>query len=236
MVYCVNCGVELGESAETCPLCGTAVWRPEPRPEEGAMPGFFPTRRTEVAPVSKRELALMLTAMLASVAVCCGVLNLFWLRTERSWSLYVIGAALMLWIWFVPPLLLRKLPLWVRLTLDVCAVGVYVLLVSIDLDGRGWFLHLALPILTLAGILLLGLSALLHGRHHSILTTTVLIIGAVGLLAVGIELFADFYFHATWAPGWSLVIISICVALVIPLIVVRRIPSLREEVRRRFHM
>lgn len=51
-------------------------------------------------------MGLLITAMLASVAVCCGVLNLF-LHAGRAWSLYVIGAAAMLWLWLVPPLLAR---------------------------------------------------------------------------------------------------------------------------------
>ena len=87
-----------------------------------------------MAPVSKRELALLLTAMLASVSVCCGLLNLF-LPTDRTWSLYVIGAALMLWLWLVPPLLLRGMPLVLRLAVDAAAVGVYVFLIAVDLNG-----------------------------------------------------------------------------------------------------
>ena len=90
--------------------------------------------------------------MLASVSLCCGVLNLL-LPTERPWSLYVIGAAVMLWIWFVLPMLARRIPIFFRLTADVAAVGVYVFLISIDLSGSAWFRGLALPILGWACVL-----------------------------------------------------------------------------------
>lgn len=50
------------------------------------------------------------------------------------------------------------------------------------------------------------------------------------------ELLIDRYFLGRWQPGWSLVVLTVCAALVIPLIVVRRVPALREEVRRRFHL
>ena len=116
MSYCVNCGVELDATASFCPLCHTPVLNPGQPVDEHA-PKPFPTQRGEVAPASKRELALLITAMLASVAVCCGVLNLF-LNQQRPWSLYVIGAAVMLWIWFVPPLLARGMHLLLRLLLD----------------------------------------------------------------------------------------------------------------------
>lgn len=52
----------------------------------------------------------------------------------------------------------------------------------------------------------------------------------------GVELLIDRYFLGRWQPGWSLVVLTVCAALVIPLIVVRRVPALREEVRRRFHL
>ena len=120
MSYCVNCGVELDPTARTCPLCQTPVVNPR-QPVDTELPPPFPSRREEVQPVNKLELALLLSAMLGSVAVVCGVLNLFFLNSGRPWSLYVIGAAVMLWIWLVPPLLFRGMPLWVRLGLDACA-------------------------------------------------------------------------------------------------------------------
>lgn len=125
MSYCVNCGVELDATARACPLCHTPVQNPN-RPVDAELPPPFPSRRKEVQPASKKELALLISAMFASVAVLCGVLNLFFLHSGRPWSLYVVGAAVMLWLWLVPPLLLRGMPLWVRLLLDSCAVGVYV--------------------------------------------------------------------------------------------------------------
>ena len=142
MSYCVNCGVELDATARACPLCHTPVQNPN-RPVDAELPPPFPSRRKEVQPASKKELALLISAMFASVAVLCGVLNLFFLHSGRPWSLYVVGAAVMLWLWLVPPLLLRGMPLWVRLLLDSCAVGVYVYLISIDLHGQRWFLGLA---------------------------------------------------------------------------------------------
>ena len=134
MSYCVHCGVELDATASFCPLCHTRVLDPG-QPVDTASPKPFPTRRGEVAPAAKQEVALLITAMLASVAVCCGVLNLF-LRADRMWSLYVIGAAAMLWLWLVPPLLARGMHLLLRLLLDVAAVALYVYLISVDLNGR----------------------------------------------------------------------------------------------------
>lgn len=102
---------------------------PDARGEPGLPRGrgraeLLPTRREEVAPVSRREAALLLTSMLVSVAICCALLNLVF-YSDFWWSLFIGGAMAMLWVWFVPPLLTRKLPVWAPLTLDVLAVGAY---------------------------------------------------------------------------------------------------------------
>ncbi len=234
MSYCVNCGVELDRTARTCPLCHTGVSNPK-EPVDRTSPRPFPIQPGEVPPVSRREMAILISVMLLSVGVCCGLLNLF-LQPERIWSLYVIGAAVMLWIWFVPPLLMRVMHLLPRLLLDMAAVGIYIFLISVDLDGRDWFVHLALPIILLAGAIVLCLGMIFCGGKRSILSRMTLIIGSIGVFTAGIELFIDRYLHGMWRPSWSIVILAVCVALVIPLVIVRRVASLREEARRRFHM
>lgn len=234
MSYCVNCGVELNPAARECPLCRTPVLNPS-CPVDADAPSFFPTRREEVAPVSRREAALLLTAMLLSVAICCTLLNLVF-YSDVWWSFFIGGAMAMLWVWFVPPLLSRKLFIWVRLTLDVLAVGVYILLIAIALDGMDWFLGLALPIVA-AGVLVIPvLYWIIRTRRCSLLVSAVLVLLALGLFAVLTEFLCDRYLKGVWLPGWSMVVLASCVGLSIPLIIVRRVPSLREEARRRFHM
>lgn len=234
MSYCVNCGVELDPSAHTCPLCQTPVQNPV-QPVDEALPPPFPSRREEVLPVSKKELALLLTVLMVSASACCGVLNLFFLHTSRPWSLYVVGAAAMLWIWLVPPLLIRGMALVLRLLLDVCAVGVYLFLIALDLQGLAWFWGLALPIVLAGGAVALALGLLL-GNGRSILSSIMLLIGGAGLFPMAVEFFVDRWRDQRYEPGWSVVVAVICAALILPLFIIRWRPALRDEVRRRFHM
>ena len=234
MSYCVNCGVELDKTAKSCPLCRTPVLNPN-YPVDRDSPRPFPMERGEVPPASKWELAILISSMLVSVAVCCGLLNLL-LRTGHIWSLYVIGAAVMLWIFLVPPLLWRRLSPLCQVLFDAAAVGVYILLIALDLDGWDWYIHLALPIVALLGVILLGLVLALRDHRRSILSTMALLVGSVGVFTLGLELLTDLYFRGAWRPSWSLVVLAVAMAMEIPLIVVRRVPSLREEVRKRFHM
>ena len=151
-------------------------------------------------------------------------------------SLYIIGAAVMLWIFLVPPLLHRGLSPVIQLLADVLAVSAYVGAIAWNVGGlSGWYVHIALPIILWLGAELLAVMLPLR-RGRSILSTTTILIGAIGVFPLGVELVCDLYFRGVWQPTWSLVVLTIGVALMIPLIIVRRVPSLREEVRRRFHM
>mgnify|MGYP007039912943 FL=1 len=227
-MYCVNCGVELNPGAERCPLCGTPAWKPDP-----AEPPYFATKPPEIPAVENYSLAILLSSMLLSVALCCGLLNLI-LLPGRFWSYYVIGAAVMLWVWFVLPMVFRKLPVVIRLTLDVAIVGVYIWLISIDLNGGAWFRGLVVPILIWACVLVFLLCLL--SRNRSILTKISLCVGSVALLVIGIEYAIEYYLFGAAHLTWSLVVATICIALIIPLRVIRHVPALREEVRRRFDL
>ena len=134
------------------------------------------------------------------------------------------------------PMVLRRLPVFFRLTADVAAIGIYVWLISIDLGGSRWFRGLALPMIGWAGVLVFLLSFLLRGGRRSTLSAIALVIGAAGLLAMGLEFCIDRYFRGVWQPGWSLIVLAVCVGLIIPLRIVRRVPALREEARRRFNL
>jgi len=232
--YCVNCGVEVDATNTQCPLCQTAICNPN-QPVDTRSPKPFPEEMEVIGPASKRELAILLSVMFASMAFACGILN-FFLNPERMWSLYVIGIAIMLWIWFVPMLLVHKVPMWFWLVCDVLSVGLYVFLISLDLNGLNWFLGLALPIVLLATASVLFLGIALRGGRRSILSAITLIIGTGGVFLLGVELFLDLYFTQTWQPAWSIVALTVCIALIIPLVVVRRVSGLREEARRRFHI
>ncbi len=234
MPYCVHCGVELEPAAKACPLCHTPVIDPNQLQLPASSP-FFPTRKPEIKPVSRLELAILVSVMFLSAGGACALLNLF-LRPDVAWSLYIVAALVTLWIWFVPPLILPRIPGYVQLPLDVFAVGLYIFLVSLGIDGIDWFFDLAFPIILCAGVIAFVLSYLLRDHRVSVLSSITIDLVAIGLFFMCVEYFGDCYFFGEWQPGWALILFTICIALVIPLVVIRRVPSLREEARRRFHL
>ena len=64
MSYCVNCGVELDDTAAFCPLCHTPVHNPN-QPVNQTAPTPFPPERKEVPPASKLQVAILLSTIMA---------------------------------------------------------------------------------------------------------------------------------------------------------------------------
>jgi thiamine biosynthesis lipoprotein ApbE len=60
-MYCVNCGVKLGESEKKCPLCGLTAFHPElPRPNGEPL---YPTQNLPAMQVNRRSAQIILTAL-----------------------------------------------------------------------------------------------------------------------------------------------------------------------------
>lgn len=231
MSYCVNCGVELDRDAVACPLCQTPVLNPVCPPDPHAIPNF-PLERKEVEPVDHRELAILLSAMAVCAGLCCGLLNLVLLWRGVPWSLFVIGACSMLWVWLVPPLLLRKAPSVVFLLFDLLAVGGLLVLIGAATHGHTWLVGIALPVW--AGFSLILLTIWLLAGKRSFLSRSLLVLGGLVLFLLWLEFIIDRFLGA-YHPMWSLIAAAVGITLMLPLAVIRTRPNLRRQVRRRFH-
>lgn len=170
-------------------------------------------------------------AMAVCAGVCCGLLN-FFLWPGVPWSLFVVGACAVLWVWLVPPLLLRRSPSVVLLLLDLLAVGGLLVLIGMVLHGNVWLYGIALPVW--AGFSLILLAIWMTAKNRSFLSRAMLILGGLALFLVWLEYIIDCFLGA-YHPMWSLIAAAVAVTLMLPLAVIRTRPNLRRQVRRRFH-
>ena len=158
MSYCVNCGVELAPSEPVCPLCHTEVQNPR-QPFDRKAPQPFPARLDLFRPQSDRGfIAAILTLVLLLPAAICLACDVAY-TSSAGWSMLVIGAVAMLWVFIVPALFIRRHPILFGLILDTAALLGYLFVVE-RFAARGlWFQHLALPIV----VMVAGLFAVDYG-------------------------------------------------------------------------
>ena len=105
MSYCVNCGVELDPSLKSCPLCHTPVINPS-QLQTAPAPSPYSLKKGQVDVVKKKDLALLLVIVLGATALSCLLLNLF-VFVDVPWSLFIIGACLLLFVIILASLILK---------------------------------------------------------------------------------------------------------------------------------
>lgn len=233
MSYCVNCGVELDASLESCPLCHTPVINPsELQKKKAASP--YPAHTGQVDTVKRKDLAILTTIVLVATALSCLLLNLF-VFSGGPWSLYIIGVCLLLFVLLIPVFIYTKLPIYISLLFDGIAVGIYLYMISFNTADDRWFTKLALPIVALITILV-EIFALLHRTFPiSFATTALYLFAEIALLCIGIELLVDHYLGFPLHLVWSAIVLTVCSVIIVMLITVLCKRRLREAVRRRLH-
>ena len=147
-MYCIKCGVELGDGEKRCPLCQTQVYHPEVVTDA---PPLYPPHDPTFKRMNPRTVLLLLAIIVFLTAVQLLVFDLRF--TGRiSWSYYAAGGAVMGY-------LIAVLPLWFRRPNPVIFVPVsfatalaYLFGVCV-MSGGAWFFPFALPAVLGAAII-----------------------------------------------------------------------------------
>lgn len=233
MSYCVNCGVKLDASLTRCPLCGTPVLNPN-ESRLPAAPSPFPEEKGQVEVVKSRDLAILLLVVLLSSSAVCGLLNLL-VFSRSAWSLYVIGACLLIGVLAFPAVIHTHLSIYCCLLCDGLAAAFYQYMISFNTAGREWFFRLALPLTALVTVLAVLFAALVRKVSSAFLMVALYSFLELAALCVGIELLIQRFLYIPLHLTWSAVLLAICTVIIIALITILTLTPLRDEVRRRLH-
>lgn len=233
MSYCVNCGVELDKSLQTCPLCNTPVINPKEL-EQKMVKSSFPKEKGQVETVKRKDLGVLLSVVLIAAGATCGILNLF-VFSGSAWSLLIIGACLIVWVLFIPIVIYTRLSAYSALLFDGIAIGVYLYLITFVTGSNIWFFKLALPIVLLVFCIAELLVLCIKKLPVTFLTTALYLFTAAGILCVGLEVLIDWYLRSEIQLVWSAVVLTVCIIIDIALITMLSRARLRDAVRRRLH-
>ena len=233
MSYCVNCGVKLEESITRCPLCNTPVVNPTELKSFDAAPPF-PERRGQVDVVKRKDFAILLSVVLVSTGLSCGLLNAFVFK-GNLWSLLIVGICAIIWVFAIPAVIYTKLPLYVSLLFDGVIVGAYLGIIAYLTPDDRWLFALGLPITLQITILIEVFALLLRTFPVSILSTALYLFAEIAVLCVSIEMLIEHYMSRSIRLSWSAVVLTACSIIVIALITLLSKQRFRDAVRRRLH-
>ncbi len=234
MSYCVNCGVELDNSLDQCPMCQTKVYNPSALviPGEGKSP--YPENKGAVERVKRTDVTILITSVLASIVVTCGLLNTF-IFTQNGWSLVVIGSCLVLWVTLIPFMFYAKQSPYLYVLYDGVAMLFYLVMIGQLTAEKSWLYGIAIPISIAVTMVVELVVFCIRLFKKSFLANALFVFTGIGVVNVVIEIIVDLYFTAQVKFGWSAIVATVCVIIDIFLITVLSSRRLRNALSRRFH-
>lgn len=235
MSYCVNCGVELDPSERACPLCGTEVVNPR-RPYDKNAPKPFPARLDIFAPTDNRGfISLIVTLVLALPAAICLACDVAYTH-GAGWSMLVVGAMAMLWVFIVPAMYVRRHAVLILGVLDIAALIGYLWIVERFAAKGEWLMGLAVPLVVLAAVVFVIDYFLIVKAVSARLKRAALAVATVPVFLLGLECCLDHYLSGGISLQWSIFVSIPCVIIALLFLVLNRRERFKREMRKRLHM
>ncbi len=233
MSYCVNCGVELDASAEVCPLCNTPVVNPKALGKKTAIKPF-PQEKDQVEELKRADLGWLVSMVALATAVTCGLLN--WLVFRGSlWSLAVIGACVLFWVFVIPLVIYHKWSAVLYILLDGATMVLYLYLIARMVDSYEWFHGLGIPITLWVTFVVEAFTLAVLKLPKGYLPVALYFFTALGILTVGLEMTIERFIGIPLHLSWSAVVATVCFIIDIALITTLSRRKWRNELRRRLH-
>lgn len=229
-MYCINCGVKLGDGEKSCPLCATAVFHPDiPLPQGEPL---YPAERDPVPQVSSRGGQIILTALFLLPLLICLQCDLL-VKGGITWSGYVAGALITAYVVVVLPLWFRRPNPAVFCPVNFVTVGVYLLYINHAADGD-WFLSFALPVTAWVGTVCTAMAVLLKYLRRGRLYIFGGAMIALGVFMPVMELLLCVTFEPIRFYGWSVYPLTVLLVLGGMLIFLAVNRQARKKMEKRF--
>lgn len=233
MSYCVNCGVELDDSAKKCALCSTPVVNPNAliAPDDAVDP--FPVRMVIPAGVRRRYAAFIASMVFLIPNIVCLVINLIF-NFDYLWATYLNATSAIIWLLFVFPFLLKKPKSYYIIPIDAVGVILYTAVFYSVQHGEGWLFNLAIPlILVVSAFAFSAVEWIKHkGLDWPLLVVSILL--QLSVTSFGVELIFRHYYSIRMLPVVSIVISACCLALAVFFVSVKKNKRLRAWLSRKF--
>lgn len=197
-MYCIKCGVELADSEQQCPLCGTVPYHPELA--RGPAEPMYPQNSYPAAKVSMKA-ALIVVTTLFLLPLLITMLCDLQINGTVTWSGFSMGALLLGYVLLVLPFWFRQPNPVVFVPCDFAAVGLYLLYIDMA-TGGSWFLSFGLPVVGTLGLIVTAVVTLLKYLRRGKLYVFGGAHIALGVFMPLMEFLINVTFHHPF-KGWS---------------------------------
>ncbi len=234
MPICADCGVEIEEGHEYCPLCGASLSEEarERRKEEGGDYSSALQRHEEKVGILFREIFgfIVLAAGLLVLAVDLSY------GTEIGWSRYPLVS--LAYVWFSIVIIASfKRRVFLLVASETGLSLLFLLLLDIFTEGRPWFAGLALPLtLLLSGLSSVTIVIIRRLKLSIFGGISASLIGA-GLFTLCTEIVLRNFLHESIYVSWSLIPAAAAISIILFLFLFeKRLKKRGSDLDKYFHV
>ena len=231
-MYCVKCGVELANTENKCPLCGTVAFHPDI--VRGKAEPTYPAFVKERERMRPQGVLFILSVLCCLPIAICLFCDLYY-GNGLTWSGYPIGGILLLYTVFILPAWFYRPNPVVFCPVSFAVLGLYMMFIDFQTKGD-WFLTFAFPIIVYLAALVCSVVTLMRYTRGGRLYIAGGAFIATGILCVVIELFMNLTFldRPLFNLFWSVIPLIACFLSGMMLIVIAIVKPWRESLKKRF--
>ncbi len=157
-MYCIKCGVQLGDTERKCPLCDTVVFHPE-MTQPTAQP-LYPGNKMPKAGSGRRGLSGVIIFLFLIPLFISLYADLQW-DGRLEWFGYVAGGLAVSYIVLALPMWFQKPNPVIFAPCDFAAVALYLMYIDLATKG-GWFVGFALPVTAVLALIVCAVVTLVR--------------------------------------------------------------------------
>lgn len=196
MSICKNCGVDLGEGNDICPLCDPQ--ETEPGKIKSPADLFSLSRKETARHLYEITILLLVSGVIITIAIDAVFgRGMSWSLTSTTCIGYVIAMVSGIYFFYRKPYLM--------VTVTGAATMIFLWLLDMLTGGSKWFMSMAFPLVAAATVLTVAvifLNSLSRYRGLNLLATILL---ALAIFMVAIEYLTDMMLTSEFKPQWSVV-------------------------------
>lgn len=228
-MYCAKCGVGLADTEKICPLCGT---RAHPDILRSSAEPLYPAQQNPPVQVNSKAVHVVVLVLFLLPLLICLQCDLI-ISGGISWSGYVVGALLMVYVILALPMWFHKPNPVVFVPCGFAAVALYLLYIDLVIQGN-WFLSFALPVVGMLALIVTTVVALMRYVPRGALYTFGGAFIALGLFMLLMGFLLNLTFYEAAFALWSLYPMTVLVLLGGLLIFFAICRPARETMQRKF--
>ena len=230
-MYCIKCGVELADSEDKCPLCGTVVYHPDlERPKADPL---YPDNPPDVHYTVTRSGGLFILTSLFLLGLIMPLICDLSITGKVTWSGVVMSAIGLTYTILVLPFWFKSPNPVIFVPIDFAACELFLLYMNYVTDGN-WFLKFAFPTVGMACIISTAVVTLCKylRRGYLFIFGGATILTGVSMLITEWLLNITFGLHSKLV--WSIYPFAAAALIGLLLLIIAFSPKLRASLQKKF--